>query len=153
MTEATILSIQIIGAIVGIFVFLFAFIRYVLPIACRYLVKPRIKTKISLGKEIDVESPLMKEKLKLFTAKESSIWLSTNRNIELLSVTFRRLCQYQKDCVLYRFLLRSGLLRDKKWCSCASVDDWVYTDTFIRPADEDDRKRQSNQHFIEVDSL
>jgi len=149
MSETAILSIQIIGAIVGILVFLFAFIRYVLPIACRYLVKPRIKTKISLGKEIDVDSPLTKEKVKLFTARESSIWLCTNRNIELSSVTFRRLCQYQKNCMLYRFLLKSGLLRDKKWCSCASVDDWVYTDTFICPTDEAERKRQSSKHFIE----
>lgn len=149
MSETAILSIQIIGAIVGILVFLFAFIRYVLPIGCRYLVKPRIKTKISLGKEIDVESPLTKEKVKLFTARESSIWLCTNRNIELLSVTFRRLCQYQKNCMLFRFFLKAGLLKDSNWCNCASVDDWVYTDTFLCPSNDGERENQSREFFEE----
>lgn len=147
MSETVILSIQIIGAIVGILLFLFAFIRYVLPIACRYLVKPRIKTKISLGKEIDVESPLTKEKL--FTAREVSIWLCTNRNIDLSSVTFRRLCQYQKNCMLYRFLLKIGLSRDRRWCSYASVDDWNYPGTFVCPTEEDEKKEQAKSHFME----
>jgi len=147
MSETTVLSIQIIGSIVGILVFIFAFIRYILPIICRYLVKPKIKTKVSLGKEIDVESPLTKEKL--FTARESSIWICTNRNIELLTVTFRRLCQYQKNCILYRFFLKAGLLKDNNWCSCASVDDWGYTDTFICPSSEGERENQSKEFFEE----
>ena len=149
MSETVSLSIQIIGAIVGILVFLFAFFRYVVPIVCKNLAKPKIETKISLGKEVDVVSPLTKEKLKLFTARENSVWICADRNIELSSVTFRRLCQYQKNCMLYRFLLKAGLLMDKKWCNCASVDDWVYTDTFICPDDETERKRQSNGHFME----
>jgi len=149
MSETASLFIQIVAAIIGILVFLFAFIRYILPIGCKYLVKPKIKTKISFGKEIDVESPLTKEKVKLFTARESSIWLCTNRNIELLSVTFRRLCQYQKNCMLYRFLLKAGLLKDNNWCSCASVDDWVCTDTFICPSNDSERENQSREHFEE----
>jgi len=147
MSETAILYIQIIGAIVGILFFLFAFIRYILPIACKYLVKPRIKTKISLGKKIDVESPVTKERL--FTAREIAIWLCTNRNIDLSSVTFRRLCQYQKNCMLYRFLLKIGLSRDKKWCSYASVDDWDCTGTFICPTEEDEKKEQARKHMME----
>jgi len=143
MNETAILIIEIIGAIAGVF----AFVRLVLPIACRYSVKPRIKTRISLGKEIDVESPTTKEKL--FTAREVAIWLCTNRNIDLLSVTFRRLCQYQKNCVLYRFLLKVGLSRDKKWCSYASVDDWDCTGSFICPTEEDEKKEQARKHVME----
>lgn len=143
MSETAILTIQIIGSIAGIF----AFVRYVLPIACRYIVKPRIKTKISLGKEIDVKSPRTKERL--FTAREVSIWLCTNRNIDLSSVTFRRLCQYQKNCMLYRFLLKSRLLKDKKWCSYASVDDWDYPGTFICPTEDEEKKRLASKHLLE----
>ena len=147
MSETTITYIQIIGAIVGILLFLFAFIRYILPFACKRLVKPRIKTKISLGKETDVESPITKEKL--FTAREVSIWLRISRNIELSSVTFRRLCQYQKNCILYRFLLKVGLSRDKEWCSYASVDDWHCTGTFVCPTEEDEKKEQARKHMME----
>jgi len=147
MSETAILYIQIIGAIVGILVFLFAFIRYILPIASRYSVKPRINTKISLGQETDIKSPITKEKL--FTAREVSIWLCTNRNIDLSSVTFRRLCQYQKSCMLYRFLLKIGLLRDKKWCSYASVDDWDCPGSFICPTEEDEKKEQAKKHIME----
>jgi hypothetical protein len=147
MSETAITYIQIIGAIVGILLFLFAFIRYILPIACKYLVKPKIKTKISLGKKIDIESPITKEKL--FTAREVSIWLCTNRNVELASVTFRRLCQYQKNCILYRFLLKIGVSRDRKWCSYASVDDWDCTDTFVCPTEEDEKKEQAKKHIME----
>lgn len=143
MSETAILTLEIMGAIVGIF----AFVRYVLPIACRYLVKPRIKTKISLGKEIDVKPPPTKEKL--FTAREVSIWLCTNRNIDLSSVTFRRLCQYQKNCMLYRFLLKIGLSRDRKWCSYASVDDWDCPGTFVCPTGEDEKKEQAKKHIME----
>jgi len=143
MNETAILTIEVIGAIVGIF----AFVRYVLPIACRYLVKPRIKIEISLGQEIDIKPPPTKKKL--FTAREVSIWLCTNRNIELASVTFRRLCQYQKNCMLYRFLLKIGLSRDKKWCSYASVDDWDCPDSFICPTEEDEKKEQARKHIME----
>jgi hypothetical protein len=143
MSETAVLTIGIIGAI-GV---IFAFVRWVLPIACRYFVKPRIKTKISLGKKIDVESPVTKKKL--FTAREVSTWLCTNRNIELTSVTFRRLCHYQRNCILYQFLLRTGLLRDRKWCSYASVDDWDCTGTFVCPTEEDEKKEQAKKHFME----
>lgn len=147
MSETTIIYIQIIGAIVGILLFLFAFIRYILPIACKYLVKPRIKTRISLGKKTDVVSPVTEKKI--FTAREVSIWLYTNRNIELASVTFRRLCQYQKNCMLYRSLLKVGLSRDRKWCSYASVDHWDYTSTFICPTEEDEKREQPRKHMME----
>ncbi len=143
MSETAILTIGIIGAIGAIF----AFVRWVLPIACTYSVKPRIKTRISLGKKTDVESPLTKEKL--FTARDVSIWLCTNRNIDLSNVTFRRLCQYQKNCMLYRFMLKVGLLKDKRWCSYASVDHWEHTDTFICPTEEDERREQVRKHGME----
>lgn len=149
MSQTAILYIQIFAAIIGILVFLFAFFRYAVPIACRNLAKPRIETKISLGKEVDIESPLTKEKVKLFTAREGSIWLCTNRNIELLSVTFRRLCKYQKNCMLYRFFLKADLLKDNTWCSCASVDDWVYTDTFICHSNVSTRENESREFFEE----
>jgi len=143
MSEKAIITIGVIGAILGII----AFVRWVLPIACRYLVKPRIKIKISLGQQFDIKPPPTKKKL--FTAREVSIWLYTNRNIDLSSVTFRRLCQYQKNCMLYRFLLKAGLSRDKKWCSYASVDDWGYPDSFIRPTEEDEEKEQARKHMME----
>jgi len=147
MSETTITIIQILGAIVGILFFLVAFIRYILPIACKRLVKPRIKMKTNLGRKIDIESPTTKGRL--FTAREVSIWLCPNRNIDLSSVTFRRLCQYQKNCMLYRFLLKVGLSRDKKWCSYASVDDWDCTGTFIRPTEKDEKKEQEIKHMME----
>lgn len=143
MSETAILTIGIIGAIGAIS----AFVRWVLPIACTYSVKPRIRTRISLGKKTDVESPPTKEKL--FTARDVSIWLCTNRNIDLSSVTFRRLCQYQKNCMLYRFMLKVGLLRDKRWCSYASVDHWHTTDTFICTTEEDEARGQVRQHGME----
>jgi len=143
MNETIILIIEIIGAIAGVF----AFVLYVLPIACKYLVKPKIKIKISVGQEIDIKPPPSKEKL--FTAREVAIWLCTNRNIDLSSVTFRRLCQYQKNCMLYRFLLKVGLSRDKKWCSYASVDDWDCPGTFICPTEEDEKKEQARKHMME----
>ena len=147
MSATAIIYTQIIGAIVGILLFLFAFIRYILPIACKYLVKPKIEMRISFGKRIDIESPSTKEKL--FTAREVSIWLCTNRTIELTSVAFRRLCQYQKNCILYRFLLKIGVSRDRKWCSYASVDDWDCTDTFICPTEEDEKIEQAKKHIME----
>jgi hypothetical protein len=51
--------------------------------------------------------------------------------------------------MLYRFSLKAGLLTDKKWCGYSNVDDWVYTDSFIIPHDEEVRKRDSSAHFVE----
>jgi len=147
MSETTITNIQVIGAIVGTVLFLVAFIRYILPIACKRLVRPRIKIKTNLGKKIDIESPITKERL--FAARAVSLWLCTNRSFDLSSVTFRRLCQYRKNCMLYRFLLKVGLSRDKEWCSYASVDDWDCIDTFICPTEENQKKEQARKHMVE----
>ncbi len=66
MDEATIMYIQIVGAILAILAAFFALIRYILPVCFKRLVKPGLKTKIIIGDVVDVVSPVTKHKL--FTA-------------------------------------------------------------------------------------
>lgn len=145
MSNALISNIELIGSIIGLLAVFISSIHSVAPALFRFLIKPKITTKVTFGKKSEVRGSVTKDIL--FVAKDTSIWLTSNRNVELSAVTFRRLCRCNDKCLLFRFFWKSGILKDSKWCVCGSVDDIYYPDAYLKASDEAEKRKQFREFF------
>jgi hypothetical protein len=103
----------------------------------RLLLKPRIIIRPSAGDASEgsrVSPPF-------FPTKKVTLWIQCTNNIHVNNITFRRICRYQRYCLLFRFFFKIGVLQNRRWCSFANVDDWVIeAHGFVKPSDvEKDR--------------
>ncbi len=109
----TVLSTLIVGI-------LFVLLRLILRGIYRLIARP----KINLSYAIEEASAEIKEST-LFPTKKVGLWIESKTDIDVNSITFKRVCEYQKHCLLYRFFFGIGVLRDRAWCSFANVNDWT----------------------------
>jgi hypothetical protein len=125
----------IIGAIAGILSLLF----FLFPQIIRWRLRPKIEVKYVLG---DLEAVEFGE-AKLFTRRKVTLWIQNkcDRPLKLKSVTFRRLCRFQKQCLLFRYLQKTEAVPNKDWCPCSSVTDWnLVVAGFEQPTEEEEGK-------------
>ena len=125
----------IIGAIAGILSLLF----FLFPQIIRWRLRPKIEVKYVLGDLEEVEFG----DAKLFTRRKVTLWIQNkcNRPLKLESVTFRRLCRFQKQCLLFRYLQKTDAVPNKDWCPCSSVTDLDFAAAgFEQPTEEEERE-------------
>jgi hypothetical protein len=108
---------MIVGAIAGILSLLY----FLFPQIIRWRLRPKIEVTYVLGDLEEVEF----EEAKLFTRRKVTLWIQNkcDRPLKLESVTFRRLCRFQKQCLLFRYLQKTDAVPNKDWCPCSSVTD------------------------------
>jgi len=126
---------MIIGAIAGILSLLYFFFPQII----RWRLRPKIEIKHVLGDLEEVEFG----EAKLFTRRKVTLWIQNrcNRPLKLESVTFRRLCRFQKQCLLFRYLQKTHAVPSKDWCPCSSVTDWNFVAAgFEQPTEEEKEK-------------
>lgn len=125
--------LQTIYVIVGLIGGLLFLLLFLFPQIIRWTMKPKIEIRYSLG---DLEK-VGTEKIKLFTRRKVTLGIHNdcNRPLKLESVAFRRICRFQKQCLLFRYLQKTDAVPNKKWCPCSSVTDWDFTG-FEQPAEE-----------------
>lgn len=109
---------MIVGAIAGLLSLLFFFFPQII----RWKLRPKIEIKDVLGDLEEVEF----EGANLFTRRKVTLFIQNkcNRPLKLKSVTFRRLCRFQNQCLLFRYLQKTEAVPNKDWCPCSSVTDW-----------------------------
>ena len=126
---------MIVGAIAGLLTLLF----FLLPQIIRWRLRPKIEIKHVLGDLEEVEFG----GANLFTRRKVTLWIQNkcNRPLKLKSVTFRRLCRFQKQCLLFRYLRKTEAVPNKDWCPCSSVTDWnLVVAGFEQPTEEEEGK-------------
>ncbi|RZN15330.1 MAG: hypothetical protein EF812_02675 [Methanosarcinales archaeon] len=125
----------IIGAIAGILSLLY----FLFPQIIRWRLRPKIEIKHVMGDLEEVEFG----GAKLFTRRKVTLGIQNkcNRPLKLESVTFRRLCRFQKQCLLFRYLQKTHALSNKDWCQCSSVTDLDFVAAgFEQPTEEEKKK-------------
>jgi len=111
----------IIGSIAGYL----TLILFLFPQIIRWMMRPKIEMKTILG-------DLHKVKAwgeTLFTSRKVTLWIynKCDRPLTLESITFRRICRFQKQCLLFRYLQKTKAILNKDWCPCSSVTDWDFS--------------------------
>ncbi len=125
---------MIIGAIAGILSLLY----FLFPQIIRWRLRPKIEIKHVLEDLEEVEFG----GTKLFTERKVTLWIQNrcNRPLKLESIAFRRLCRFQKQCLLFRYLQKTNAVPSKDWCPCSSVTDWNFAAGFKKPTEEEKEK-------------
>jgi hypothetical protein len=99
--------------------------------------RPKIEIKDVLGDLEEVEF----EGANLFTRRKVTLLIQNkcNRPLKLKSVTFRRFCRFQKQCLLFRYLQKTEAVPNKDWCPCSSVTDLNFVVAgFEQPTEEEE---------------
>jgi hypothetical protein len=124
---------MIVGAIAGLLSLLF----FLFPQIIRWRLRPKIEIKDVLGDLEEVEF----EGANLFTRRKVTLLIQNkcNRPLKLKSVTFRRFCRFQKQCLLFRYLQKTEAVPNKDWCPCSSVTDLNFVVAgFEQPTEEEE---------------
>jgi len=128
--------IKSIAIIVGpILTFLGLLRYYVLPHIIRRWLKPNIEVSHTLGDAEDVRS--------LFTSRKAILWIHnrSNRNLELKSIGYRRICRFQNKCLLFDYFRKTKAISNMDWCPCSSVTDWSFeVEGFRLPSEEEGKQ-------------
>ena len=127
---------------------LFLILRLILRGIYRLLARPTINISYTIG-----EAPTGTKEFSFFPTKQVSLWIESKTDIDMSSITFRRICRYQRHCLLFRFFFRLGVLRDRAWCSFANVNDWILEGNygFIEPTEAE--KETINDAVIDIGEL
>jgi hypothetical protein len=134
---------MIVGAIAGLLsLLIFLFLQII-----RWRVRPKIEIQHVLGDLEEVEF----EGAKLFTRRKVTLWIQNkcNRPLKLKSVTFRRLCRFQKQCLLFRYLQKTEAFADDgklKLTPAHNVIPKKYWREFEVPL----KLRDAKPHIVEV---
>ena len=104
----------------------------------RIIMKPKIEIKFIPGelKQVEYKGD------KLYTRRKVTLWIQNigNKTLNCKSVTFRRICRFQKKCMIFKYLQKTKAISIKDWCPCSSVTDWEYPTTFKQPTHENEKK-------------
>lgn len=114
---------------VGAFVLL---VRVVLRGVFRLFVRPRISIRHTVGNKCEGDGQVSP----FFPTRRVSLWVQSSADVHVDFITFRRICKYQRHCLLFRFFIKVGVLGDQRWCSFAKVNDCVFeSHGFVKPSD------------------
>lgn len=109
--------------IVGLVVGFLTLLHFLFPHIIRLIMRPKFEIRPVIGDLEDVEF----NGSKLYASRKVTLSIQNkfkNRPLKLESVAFRRICKYQKQCLLFRYLQKIDAVPNKDWCPCSSVTDW-----------------------------
>ena len=107
--------------------------RVIMGSVFRWLIKPEVTVKPAVADTLEEASGPP-----LFPTRRVAIWIKSSDNVHVDSITFKRICRYQRHCLLFRFFVRVGVLRDRRWCHFANVNDFRFEARgFVEPSAEE----------------
>lgn len=93
----------------------------------RFILRLILRPKITIRHTIE---PIEVSKSEQAPAKEKtlakfgdfSVWIKSSETIHIDRITFKRLCRYQDNCLLFDFFSKVGAIQNRIWCPMANVD-------------------------------
>jgi hypothetical protein len=79
----------------------------------------------------------------LYTTRKTTLWIHnlSSKVLNINAISYRRVCRFQKNCLLFRYFLKAGTIQNTSHCPCSGVTDIEFElDGFKSPPDNDKGK-------------
>lgn len=99
------------------------FLGFLMRFTLRLILKPKITIRHTIEPmEISMSNGASANEKVLTSFGDFSVWISSSETVHVDKITFKRLCRYQKNCLLFDFLLGVDAIQSRAWCPNANVD-------------------------------
>ncbi len=98
------------------------FLGFLIRFTLRLILKPKLAIRHTIEPMETSMSKKTSANEKMLTSFGGfSVWISSSETIHVDKITFKRLCRYQKNCLLFDFFLGVGAIQSRAWCPNANV--------------------------------